>query len=289
MYEDHPKALAPDIYNMLMYGDTAAGRPIVGYEETVNKLTKKDLDAFRAAYYHPERTVVVISGAFDTAEMLAQIKKLFSTVPKGRSAKKYKRKKPSLTSGHIRVRIKKSEQTHLVLGVPGLPVGHKDEHTLALLTNILGGGMSSRLFQRIREDMGAAYYVGASNSMYPTYGNVTFYAGVPHAKVEEVVRVIKEECDILTKNEVGAEELARVKNYTAGNFMLALESSDAVGEYYGGLILEGQPLVSPVAHVKLLRAVTSIDIKRLARTLFKPEAFRLAIVGPRPEEEFRGL
>lgn len=290
MYEDHPKALAPDVYNILMYGDSAAGRPIVGYENTVTTLSKKDLDAFRAMYYHPERTVVAISGAFDPKKMLAQIKKLFGKAERGKvKTKAIKRAKPALLPERLRVRVKKSEQTHLVLGVPGLPTGHKDEHVLTILTNILGGGMSSRLFQRIREEMGAAYYVSASESMHPSYGDVTFHAGVPHAKVEEVVRVIKEECNNLIEKEVSAEELVRVKNYTIGHFMLTLESSDAVGEYYGSMLLESQPLLSPAARAKALRAVTAQDIKRLAKTLFKPDAFRLALVGPRTEEELNVL
>ncbi len=284
MYEDHPMRLAPELFNTLLYGDTPAGRPIIGYEKTILALSRNDLLTFRGAHYHPEKTMVVVSGSFDERAIEKDIRRLFSSVPKSARVHK-KRLVPKTTRARIFHREKKSEQTHLVLGVPSLPGEHKDDAVLSVLADALGGGMASRLFHRLREEMGLCYYVRANKNANKGYGDLTISAGVPAKRLLEAVQAIREECEKLAREPISREELLRVKNHILGSLSLSLETSDDLAEYFGIQEIEGLPQRTPAARRAAIQKVTAGDVHRLAKTLFKPGAFRLALIGPKQNEK----
>lgn len=284
MYEDMPQYKVDDVFDVLMFGDTPQGAPIIGSKQSVRAFTQADLQRFREQHYHATSSVVVVSGAFDPKDTLAQIKVLFGDVapgahPNNRPIKKNESKK------RVAIGYKKSEQTHMILGMRALPLGHKDEITQSLLSTILGGSMSSRLFHKLREELGACYYVSSSANSYSQYGMLTINAGIQAKRLEEVTSVIVSELARMRDELVSDEELKIAKNITASGLVLGLETSNALAHFYGSQEIMQLVRRTPKDLTKALRAVTSKDIQKLARTLFTPEAFRLAVVGPVKGEE----
>lgn len=280
MYEDHPMRLAPDLFNTLLYGDTPAGRPIIGYEKTILALSRDDLIAFRTANYHPEQTLVVVAGSFDERAVLRDIETLFCNLTGGAHAS-LQRRVPKTERIRFHHKEKKSGQTHLIMGVPALAAEDKDDAALSVLTDALGGGMSSRLFHRLREEMGLCYYIRANKNSNKGYGDLTISAGVPAKRLSEAVSAIREECDRIAREPIHEEELCRVKNHILGTLSLSLESSDDLAEYYGLQAVMGLPLKTPAAQRAAVKKVTAADVLRLAKKLFKKGAFRLVIIGPK--------
>lgn len=278
MYEDTPQDLVDLKWDQLMFGDmTPAGRPIIGTKKSVTALTRDHLVAFHKKHYTAANTVVVVAGNFDERKIMDDIKKYFSELPAGSLTKQ---PKPKVMDNKIRALDKKSEQTHLVLGVPGLARTHKDHLNQSMLVSVLGSGMSSRLFHKLREDMGVCYYVYASANVYPSYGSITFHAGIPAARLEEVVIALRAELERIATETVPEDELTKTKNYVAGSFVLGLESSRSLAQYYGMQEVMGLDLKAPKERMKLIMETDARDIKRLARKLFTPDKMYLALVGP---------
>lgn len=281
MYDDMPRSRVDDVWTTLLYGDSPQGRSIASTEEVVKKLTRADLVTFRNTHYHPHNTVVVVAGQFDERTMKKDIEKMFGDIKRNKNTKRLKAP-VTLTDERMSVLEKNSEQTHVILGVPAFPARHKHEPATAMLASILGLGMSSRLFEKVREEMGAAYYVYASVNAFNTYGNVTLHAGVPNARVREVVQALVREAMRVAKEGVSEQELSKAKNHATGLMMLGLESSDDLAEYYGMQEVLGYPRQTPAERIKEIRGVTTSDVRRIAKLLFTPEKFRLAMVGPKP-------
>ena len=151
---------------------------------------------------------------------------------------------------------------------------------LSVLGGVLGGGMSSRLFQKLREEMGVGYYVRAYNDVYTDHGFFQVSAGVDNKRIEEVIHAVLEECRKLMCEEVSAEELNKVKECLIGNMKLSLESSDDIANFYGGQELLKKEIKSAEEKAKELRKVSAKDIKKLANEIFKDEKLNLALIGP---------
>ncbi len=281
MYDDMPRSQVEDLWATLLYGNSPQGRTIAGTEAGVRALTRNDLVTFRDAHYQPGQTVVVVAGSFDEKVMRKDIETMFGDL-KERKVTRTKKQTVPLTDKRMTVLEKKSEQTHIILGVPSYHARHRYEPAIAMLANVLGGGMSSRLFEKVREEMGAAYYVYASTNAQPTYGNFTLHAGAHNDRVEEVVRALAHEALRIAREGVGEEELKKAKNHVSGLILLGLESSDDLAEYYGMQEVHGFPLQTPSERIRTLRAVTASDLQRVAKLLFVPDRFRLALVGPKP-------
>ncbi len=279
MYEDQPRELADLLFDRVLYGAaTPEGHPIVGSKETVRSFTRDDFLRFRARHYHARTTWVVVAGAFDPRTLKKDIAALFGEVPRGTLPPRHR---PKVRRGPTVAGIrKKTEQTHLVLGVPAFGLNHKDVPVLAVLATVLGKGMASRLFHRLREEMGVAYYAHAALNLYEHYGSLTIHAGVTHERLREVVAVIREELTRLTREPVSARELSIAKNYREGMLLMGLEATDDLALYYALQAVQQKKLQTPRERVRALRAVTAQDIQRVARALFRPEAYTLTYVGP---------
>jgi len=162
MYEDMPASHVSDIYIELLYKDQPAGRSTLGKKENILNMTRKDFVDYRNAHYVANDTVVIIAGNVTTSEVTKEVNKYFKNIPEKKSTKKKKvkdiQKKPE-----VQIQYKKTDQTHFILGVRTFSMFDKRNTTLALLAGILGMGMSSRLFVKLREEMGVAYYVRANN------------------------------------------------------------------------------------------------------------------------------
>jgi predicted Zn-dependent peptidase len=187
---------------------------------------------------------------------------------------KFYQKSPALL-----IHEKKTDQTHMVLGFHGYPANHKDSAVLEVMAGVLGKGMSSRLFQKLREEMGACYYVRVSNGQYAEHGDFTISTGVDKKRVEEVMKVIIEECNRLKREEVGGKELQKTKDYIVGNLYMGLETTDALANFVASdeIILGKAKSVKELE--KEIRSVTARDIKRVAQKIFVNPSLNLAIVG----------
>lgn len=282
MYEDMPQSLVDDLFQELLYGDTLYGRTILGTRDSIRGLNRDAILAFRNRHYNAQETVLVIAGAFDESDMLAHARKVFVAVPQGKS---FKEKAPQFSApSPVAHKVKQSEQTHIILGGRAIQSEHPDEPILKVMMTVLGGGMSSRLFQILREEMGVCYYAYAAASTNRLYGDFEIHAGIPAERTIEVIEVIAQELKRLREELVSDEELKTAINFKTGTLMLGLESSDELGFYYGLQEATGITVTSPQARAKELRSVTVQDIKRVARKLFKPENLRLALVGPLQED-----
>ncbi len=279
MYEDEPRR---NVYTVLMqtvYGDQPAGRPILGTIESVRAMTRQDFIKYRRAHYVADKTIITVAGKFDPAVMRRLVAKEFAAVPQGRRLGKPKVKDAQKTPV-AKVVKKASDQTHLALAFRALPANHPDYYTAEVLGAILGGGMGSRLWQVVREGLGAAYYVGGGHDAYTDHGLMVFSAGIESSRISQVLPAILGECRRVTSELVPADELARVKQSLVGGLMLGLERASNLGWHYTvSEILNGE-LVSPQAVARKIRAVTAEEVRALARKIFTPARLSLAAIGP---------
>ena len=280
MYEDMPMHIIDNVFDALVYGkEHPLGRTILGPKENIRAFSRTDFATYLKRNYVPANTVVCIAGAFNSPKVLAKIKKEFGRVKKAEA--------PGLIpftatqdAPRIAIKEKKTDQTQLMLGVPAYPYLHKDEYALNVLSTILGGGMSSRLFLEVREKRGLAYSVHASVDKYPDTGSFVVQAGVEHGKLEKAVETILAEFRKIKRTKVSKEELEKAKSYMKGTMTLALETSDAVAQHAStSLISLGR--VRPIEEViKAIDKVTAADIQRVAKDILKSEKLNLAIIGP---------
>ena len=227
---------------------------------------------------------MVVAGNFDEKKVTEKIMTHFSEIPDTRKVGKVKTTELQLKPG-IFVKHKESDQTHLVLGVRAFDMFDQRRFALEMLSVILGGGMSSRLFQRVREELGAAYYVNASADLYSDHGYLATAAGVDHRKIDEVINAILEEFTRFTKEKVSDEELGRAKSHFSGRLLLGLEGSDDLAGFYGGQEIIKREIITPEELVSKLQAITADEIMAVARDIMKNDGLNLALIGPFKEAE----
>jgi len=289
MYEDMPQRKIGDIFLRLLYGDQPAGWDVGGEKDIIRKLTKEDFLKYRGLHYLPSATIVVIAGAFDEAAALAQLEKLFGAMPDGEKGGKLPVKE-SQEKPEIFVKFKESDQTHLMIGFRTFSMFDKRRFVLEVLADILGGGMSSRLFQKVREELGAAYYVRAGVDLYTDHGYIAAGAGVEHSKLKLVIKTIIEEFKRLATEPVSEKELARAKSHLSGNLLLGLETSDALATYFGSQEILKKEVVTPDQILKEVQAVSAQQIQDLAKEFFIAKNLNLAMIGPyKDDSEFQDL
>ncbi len=279
MYEDMPQRQVQDLFTSLLYGDQPAGWNIAGTRENVRAMTRQDFIEYHKEHYVPKATTVVIAGKVSEKMMLAEARRVFGALPKNKKSGMPKTVEKQ-TKPEILIKHKVTDQTHFVLGFRTFNIFDKRNSALTVLGSVLSGGMSSRLFQKLREDMGVAYYVRAHNDASIDHGFFEIAAGVANNRVEEVVTEILKECKRLTTELVDKKELSKVKEYLAGNMKLELESSDAFAQFFGGQEVMKHKIESPEAIERKIRKVTALDIKHVASEIFKSNGLNLAIIGP---------
>ena len=279
MYEDMPMRKVADLFMSLVYGDQPAGWEVAGPKELITTFTREDFMAYRTMHYVPSATTVIVAGKFSEKKIESFIKKNFASLKK---AKKYSKKAVDDTQStpSLLIKEKESDQTHLVVGVRSYPLTHKDYPILGVMAAVLGGGMSSRLFQRVRTEMGLGYYVHAANNSFSDHGIFAASAGVVNDRAPEAVSAILAEFRRLKTDLVPAVELKKAKDMMAGRLMLGLESSDEIAEFFGFQEILRKKLSTPEELVKRMAKVTSADIQKIANDIFVPEHLNLALIGP---------
>lgn len=284
MYEDLPMRRVQEIFTTLLYGDQPAGWDIAGRKEVIKKITKEDFVKYRSEHYLASATTVIVAGGISEDEALKKIKSAFAGISTGEKRGKLKVKE-SQESPQILVKHKESDQTHFVLGVRAYNLFDERRYATDVLANVLGGGMSSRLWRVVRGEMGAAYYVGADNDELTDHGYLVASAGVHNQKLLPVIEAILKEFTKLREKEVGEKELKKAKDNMVGRLMLGLETSDSVASFFGMQEVLSKEIMTPEQLAKKIQAVTAKDIKEVAKDIFKNEKLNLAVVGPVENEK----
>jgi predicted Zn-dependent peptidase len=284
MYQDMPNRHVQDLVMELLYGDQPAGWNVAGEKENIIQMKRDDFVKYKSQHYLPEATVIVVAGQVSEKEALAETKKIFAKIKSGKKSKKLKVKEAQ-TKPALLIKNKQSDQTHFVLGVRSFDFFDKKSPILSVLSGVLGGGMSSRLFQKLREEMGVGYYVRAYNDTYTDHGFFQISAGVDNKRIFEVLEVVLDECKKLINDEVSTEELNKVKECLIGNMKLSLESSDDIANFYGGQELLKREIKDAEHKASEIRKVTATEVRKLAQEIFKNTNLNLALIGPFDEKK----
>ncbi|MEZ5316471.1 MAG: pitrilysin family protein [Vicinamibacterales bacterium] len=277
MAEDAPDDLVHEMFAQQFWSRHPLGRPILGTPDTVSSFRSDGLREFFGRTYTAPHLVVAAAGHLDHARLREQVEAAFADVPAGAPAGSDER--PELTPGVV-FREKDIEQSHLVLGTPAYPQADERRHASYVLNTILGGSMSSRLFQHIREDRGLAYAVYSSLAAYSDAGMVTIYAGCAADKVAEVAGLALEELRALRETPVPADELQRAKDHLKGSLMLSLENTASRMShlarqeiYFGRHVTLDQTLAD-------IDAVSADDVQQVSCDLFREGDLVATVVGP---------
>jgi predicted Zn-dependent peptidase len=284
MYEDMPMRRVEELFTALLYGNQPAGWDIAGRKEVIRKLSRDDFLKYRAAHYLPQATAVVVAGDFSPEKAAGQIRDLFGGLRRRRKSPRF-RTGESQSKPEVMLKFKKSDQSHLVLGVRAWNIFDRRKYALQVLAEVLGGGMSSRLFQRVREEMGAAYRIRAGADLFLDHGYLSVSAGVDHEKLEKVIKAILEELTRVKREMVDPKELQKAKDHMIGELLLGLETADELAGFYGHEEILTRKLVSPQETVKKIIAVRPEEVRAAARAIFRSSRLNLAVIGPQTRPE----
>ncbi|MBM2804676.1 MAG: peptidase domain protein [Deltaproteobacteria bacterium] len=270
-----------DLFSLDFFKDHPIGRPICGRQETVKRFQRGDFVDFFKTRYRPSRVIVAAAGNFRHDQLVEEMAARLGMVGDGSeplAALLDGERKPTMASG-VYPHSKELEQVHLCLGMAGVAQSDPRRYPAYVLNTLLGGGMSSRLFQEIREKRGKAYSVYSFSSSYKDVGYLGVYAGTSIESAEEVVDLVVKELRKLAAGEITDEELARTRGQLVGGMMLGLESTDswmshiARNEIYFGKTVTTEEICQRI------RAVSRDEVIQLADSLFHPEDMTLTLLG----------
>lgn len=287
MYEDNPLMHIEDIFEACLYGDTPAGWDTIGTKENIRNFKREDFIKYLTTQYGADSLNVILAGNIKPADKKAAVKFLTAfRNNKWQDKVKLieKQNKPQLKSVS-----KKIDQVQLSLGVRTYPIGHPEEFKLKLLSVILGGAMSSRLFIRLRERNGLAYTVRTLTEFYTESGYLTTQAGVPINKVEPALKIILEEYKRLKTELIGAKELKRAKDLFIGRVLLQMEGTDDVANWYGRQAVLRNKIVTPAEFLTAIKKITAADLRKTAQKIFVNEKLNLALIGNVKEEKLKPI
>lgn len=280
MTQDQPSQLVDEILSEALWGGHALGRPIAGTVKTVGAMTREQITAFRDTYYRQPYLTVSAAGDIDLHKLETAVLRAFARPRAGVRAPKRELFRRSTAPARLRSLNKKTEQTHLCLGVPALPKDHPDEVPLDLLSVVLGGNMSSRLFNEVREERGLAYDIGSSLRRYTETGAFIVAAGVDGRKAPEAVGVVLKELEKVTRTDIGEAELRRAKDFYLGQLDLGLENTMNLMLWAGENALSSRTNRTLAQLRSKVERTTATDLRRIASRIFRTSALHLALVGP---------
>lgn len=279
MYDDNPMMYIDELWKTVLYGDQPAGWDVSGTKGTVSKIKREDILDYIGSQYVAKNTLVCVAGKIKAKETVSKIREYFKKIKTGEAKGKPKVAENQIDSQAL-VLYKKISQANLALGVRGYNAFHIDKYVLDVMSVILGGMMSSRMFTEIREKLGAAYYVRTYNNSDTDTGYLATFAGVDNNKLPKVITTVLKEYKKLTKTRVSEKELNKAKDHIKGKMVLGLESSDSQASFYGIQELLKNEILSIEEIFKKIDKVRASDIMRVAKDIFKNEKLNLAIIGP---------
>lgn len=282
MYEDTPMYRAGWDFELLLYGDCPLGWDTIGTENVIRSVTQHHFQKHKEELYTPDNLVVTFGGKIGPQQAIELSERSFASIG-GKKAKEFAPHK-AFGTRRVWLRTKKTEQSHLVLGVPGVPALHEDHFAHKLLSIILGGNMSSRMFLHIREAKGLCYYISTETDSYLDAGCLSTRAGVDQSRLHEAITLILHEYAECRKKGITGEELLRAKEFLKGKITLSLEDSEELAHFYGKQQLLYPMVRSIEEYFKEIDRVTEEQMNALARRLLKPQAMRLVVIGSEDNE-----
>ncbi len=275
---DNPEYQLHEIFTRGFWPEHPLGRPILGTPDTVKQFSREALQTRFREWFAPDHLVITAAGNVTHQQVMDLVQREFGDLHSNGALEDHT---PPRTDAPLHVERKKElEQVHLCIGVPSLPIAHERRFGIAVLNNMLGGGMSSRLFQNIREKRGLAYAVFSEITPYSDAGMLTVYAGTAKETIGQVLDLTIAEFRSMKESPVTDEELRRAKNHLKGSLMLSLESTSsrmsnlARQELYFGKFYSLDEILASI------EAVTREDVQFLAQEFFRPEQISATVLGP---------
>lgn len=305
MYEDSPGRKVGDLFENLLYAGNSLGSDTTGTKETVTNFTRKTFLDYMHRLYKPENAVLVIAGGLNlevgqkgksnpaASAIFKIIKEKFgkwAAVQSGQGKTGYTKVREIQKNPQILVRQKKTEQTHFILGYRTFSRFDSRRYALSVLSTILGGGMSSRLFIEVRERRGLCYYISTHREAYADVGYLATQAGVPNdpVKIKKAIEVIMAEHGKIAQGRVGEEEIVRAKEMIKGRILLSMEDSSSVATWYGTKAILEDRIETVEEIINKIGKVNRAEIIETAQKLVKPDRLNLAVIGPYDRESLRG-
>lgn len=277
MGEDLPEDVLIDLHSKASWGEDSISFPILGTADTVNSFNRGQILDYVSSYYVPENSVISISGKFKVDVTLKLIKKYFENwVSCNKKLTTYS--KPEILNNHM-FKKKNIEQLHMTLGIPGIEVGNEDIYTLSILNSIFGGGASSILFQKIREEKGLCYSIYSYISSFNNTGMVNIYNSLNSKYSEDVIYMIKEEIYKFTQNGISEQKLNMAKEQLKGSYILGLESTSSRMFSNGKSVLFLNKINTPKDIITKIDKVSVDDVNRVMEKTFKRGIVNSAFVG----------
>lgn len=281
MYDDEPGELVHDEFSLAMFGDSPLGRPILGTVDTITALPQSAIRRFYKKAYTPDNMVIAVAGNIEHAAVVRQVRELFADRldPAVEAAPARAAKRRRWKGSPVRVISRPTEQAHLMLGTPGFVRGDDRRYAAAVLSTALGGGMSSRLFQEVREKRGLAYSVFTYAQAFADAGVFGLYAGCLPSKADTVLDVCLSELEAVSREGLSGEELQRAKGQVKGSMVLGQEDPGSRMSRIAKSELHDEPIESLDNVLERVEAVDADAVHEVARELLTG-TFTLAAIGP---------
>ena len=277
MYEDDPEELVNDLLTGEIWSDGPLGYPILGTQKSLENITRDMLFEYLSNFYIPDNCVISVVGNFDEGNLLNIIKRYFGSW-KPLTYCQLSMEKPVFRKQFL-YKEKDTEQTHLCFGFNGLPMSDDRVYSLMVLNNIIGGGMSSRLFQSVREEAGLVYSIYSFPTSFRDCGMFTIYAATNPDKTEQVIGRVIDEIRAILKNDIAEGELLRSKNQLKGNFILGLDSTSGRMNSIGKSKIITGFINSPENVLRQIEAIKVQDIMEMANWMFTQDNSAITILG----------
>lgn len=285
MYEDTPEEMVHDVFEQTLFGKHNLGQPIIGSEKTVSGLSRDDITGYIEAQYRPDRIVLAAAGNLEHSELVALAERALGDL--NGTTPDRKDKVPHASGKSKQVRKRDVEQVHFVMGTQGYSKSDKNRYSLSILNNVLGGNMSSRLFQEIREKRGLAYSVGTYGRSYQDGGYFCAYGGTSPDTYEQVLDLTRKEFANVRKNGLTEDELRKAKTQVRGAIVLGMESMNARMNRYGDSLLSYGRVIPIDEVLKEYEAVSHDTIAHVADQVLSEDKLTLTAIGsfPRAKKE----
>ena len=283
MHEDAPDELVHDLFFRSMWDGHALGRPVLGFNNTIGQVGRDEVVDYWRERYSPANLVVAAAGHVDHDALVEGVERRVSM---DRGRKTLRGGAPPKSSPGINVYRRPTEQAHIVTGVEGLHRAHEDRHALAVLDTILGGGMSSRLFQEIREKRGLAYAVFSYRSLFADTGVFSIYAGTTPQNAQTVMDLVRDEVASITADGITEAELERAKGHVKGSLVLSSEDAGSRMSRLGKQQITTGEILSIDELIERYDAIDMADVARVAENVLARGRFQVTVVGPFDEDAF---
>ncbi len=290
MYEDNPMMFLPAMFEQTLFGDNSLGQLISGPKSVIKNISRDEILKYRDAYYHSGNIVISIAGNFNKDQINKLCRQYFPNNLKKGKKTSFPKIKINQSKPRVKLKFKETEQVQLGLGLTSYPLDDPRLFALFILSVILGGNMSSRLFTVVREQHGLAYYIRTSLDNYKDISAFLVQAGLDKEKTKEAISLILSELKRIKSEGVTDQELKSAKNFLKGKLVLDLEDSSNVADWFANQELFSKKIYTPKQKMKKFLAVTSSQVKKVAQELFIQKKLNLAIIGPfKNEGEFEKL